>query len=425
MFGFSKTARLERRRGRAKLPAMHMALFHPAFSAPRGAENLALAFAEALRGEGHEVRLLGFAFDDAAMGGRLAPFVPQLIPEPRTRWTGLPDARTLRALAKALEGCDLAMAHNHPSNAYLGLCGTPAKTLWYCHEPHRSLFAADANPAMAAALREGRLDPRSAMGRAIRRALQRSRWKRILSPRHRGRIALDRAGVARLDAVWANSNATAEAVSRIYGRDAEVFHPAVAIAEALPDAPPWERPLRILVMGGLGAYKGVSTLLEGFARFLKAGPGSAVLEIVGKGRELPALQAEAARLGLGEAARFHGFLADADLARLRSRCHAFAAFPGDEPFGLVFAEAAGAGLLLLGPDHGGPREILDDGRAGILADAFDPMGISAAFTRLAGLAAAERDSLRQAAFTEAKARSDLRSLGPRLAARLRHLLNGA
>jgi glycosyltransferase involved in cell wall biosynthesis len=316
------------------------------------------------------------------------------------------------------------MAHNHPSNAYLGLCGSAAKKLWYCHEPHRSLYAAEANPAMAAALAAGRLGRAGPMGTAIAGALRRSRWKRRLSPRHRGRIALDRDGVAGLDAIWANSGATARAVERIYGRAAEVFYPAVRLEPSLPPAAPWERPLRVLVMGGLGAYKGVSVLLDGLALLQKTDPGSLRLEIVGQGRELTELERRAARLGLDQAASFHGFLPDRELADLKTCCHGFAAMPGDEPFGLVFAEAAGAGLVLIGPDHGGPLEILDSGRVGLLANPFDSASIADAFRRFRSLAAEERESLRRMAFTAARERFDLENLGPRLSGRIAALLTG-
>ena len=404
---------------------MQVALFHPEFNAPRGAENLVLAFARALQHEGQGVRLICFGWNEERMGSELLPFSPRKIPAPRIGWNGQADTRTLAGLREALEGCDVAMAHNHPSNAYLGLCGCTARTLWYCHEPHRSLFAREANPAMAAALADGRLDRSGAMGTAIAGAISRSRWKRLLSPRHRGRIALDKAGVARLDAVWANSAATARAVETIYSRAAEVFYPAVELGSGLPDPPPWEPPLRILVMGGFGAYKGLEHLLEGTASFLREAPGQIVLEIVGQGREMPAMKQQAAERGIGNAARFHGFLADADLADLKRSCHGFAAMPGDEPFGMVFAEAAGAGLLLIGPDHGGPREILDEDRAGILADPFDASSIAMALKRFCALQSEERDALRAAAFASANARFAAADLGPRLVDRIGRVLSQA
>ena len=421
----AKGTALESRSGRATLPAMKVALFHPEFNAPRGAENLVLTFAEALQREKQEVRLVAFGWDEQRMGSRLAPFNPRPVPAPRIAWNGAPDAQTLTALREALAGCDLAMASNHPSNAYLGLCGGSARTLWYCHEPHRSLFAREANPAMTAALAAGRLEQEGTLAKAIAGALRRSRWKRLLSPRHRGRIALDRAGVARLDAVWANSAATARAVESIYGRAAEVFYPAVELVTELPPPAVWERPLRVLVMGGLGAYKGLQGLLQGMALFLRDHPGAAVLEIVGKGRELPDLKRIAASLGLGAAAQFHGFLPDPELAELKLRCHGFAAMPGDEPFGLVFAEAAGAGLVLIGPDHGGPREIMDDGRSGILADPFDSASIAKALARFSSLPQEQREGLRAAAFDSARARFAVADLGGRLVDRLDRLLTRA
>jgi sucrose-phosphate synthase len=53
-----------------------------------------------------------------------------------------------------------------------------------------------------------------------------------------------------------------------------------------------------------------------------------------------------------------------------------------EPFGLSLVEAMAVGLPAVATEHGGPREITDEGRAGILADPADPSQLAAA---LAGL----------------------------------------
>jgi glycosyltransferase involved in cell wall biosynthesis len=59
--------------------------------------------------------------------------------------------------------------------------------------------------------------------------------------------------------------------------------------------------------------------------------------------------------------------------------------------GVTRAETAAAGLVVIAPDHGGPREIALDGRAGILMDVFDPHDIAAAFARLLDLSPGERE----------------------------------
>jgi glycosyltransferase involved in cell wall biosynthesis len=56
-----------------------------------------------------------------------------------------------------------------------------------------------------------------------------------------------------------------------------------------------------------------------------------------------------------------------------------ALLPADEPFGMVYPEAAQRGLLLIGPDHGGPVEILDGGALGWTVDIFSPEPLAEAF----------------------------------------------
>ena len=82
------------------------------------------------------------------------------------------------------------------------------------------------------------------------------------------------------------------------------------------------------------------------------------------------------------------------------------------------AEAAAAGLVMIVPDHGGPREIALDGGGGIMTDIYDPEDIAAAFARLVDLSPDEREKFRQRSFDGAKARFDWARLGARLAGRL-------
>jgi glycosyltransferase involved in cell wall biosynthesis len=158
--------------------------------------------------------------------------------------------------------------------------------------------------------------------------------------------------------------------------------------------------------------------MHGFEQFCRRRRGAAVLEVVGSVPGQAELEEGVAKQGLSDFVHFRGRLTSAELSALRKQCHAFAAAPVDEPFGLVFAEAAAAGLVMIAPDHGGPREIALDGCAGILIDVFDPKDIAAAFARLLDLSPAERERLRQNAFDGTKARFDRAQLGARLAGHL-------
>jgi glycosyltransferase involved in cell wall biosynthesis len=398
-----------------------IAMVHPGFRSAGGAERVILDLADALGDHGWDVVIVCSHWEPAAFAGRLDRHVPRLVPEPRTGLGRRADARALAALAAALADCSVAMAHNHPASAYLGLAPVTASRLWYCHEPQRRLHALETSAALVRALAAGRVD-RTVPGLArMVRKLRRSAWKRRLSPRHRGRRLLDLEGVGRLDAIWANSAATAAQVATVYGRRAEVFYPAVDVPAVLPEPAAHGPQLRVLVMGGFGAAKGFGGLLAGFARYA-ARDGALILEVVGEGRERADFEVRVAALGLASRVRFHGRLDEPALAALRRGCHGFAALPIDEPFGLVFAEAAAAGLVTIAPDHGGPREIVLDGAAGLLADPFDDADVAHAFARLAALDDGERERLRRTAFDAARLRFDRARLAERLGAGLAPLL---
>ena len=76
---------------------------------------------------------------------------------------------------------------------------------------------------------------------------------------------------------------------------------------------------------------------------------------------------------------------------------------------MVFPEAAARGLLLVGPSHGGPAEILEQGALGFVADAFSPEALADVYARVVALTDSEADALRDAADRSCRQRfSELR-----------------
>ena len=138
------------------------------------------------------------------------------------------------------------------------------------------------------------------------------------------------------------------------------------------------------------------------------------LHVVGRGNHRNRLEQLAAELCPPEAVLFHGYLDDASLSPIYAACDVFALLPVDEPFGMVFPEAAAHGLLLLGPDHGGPTEILDGGRYGWLCDAFTPESVAEALAQILSLSDADVDRRREAADRACRARYAEEVVGGRL-----------
>jgi glycosyltransferase involved in cell wall biosynthesis len=403
---------------------MKVAIFHPHFDSPRGAEKVCLTHAHALREFGWDVRLLAFDWKPQEFSAADRDLNPVFLPAPRRLWDGRPDPATIAALTAAIADRDVAVAHNYPASMYLGHATRDVPRGWYCEEPFRALYIPETRPGLQRAFGDGRVDAAAPIGRYYRRELRKSFWNLALNPRYRGKRRHDQAGVAGLDAVAANSAATAAVFASIYGREASVLYCPVEFPANLPP-PAADGPLRILTQGGFAPLKGLAMLLAGYEQFLRSSRRPVLLEIVGAGRERADIERLIAGTRTAACVRIHGWISNEQLAGLRSQCHGFAAMPADEPFGLVFAEALAAGLVAIGPDHGGPAEILGGGEFGLIADPFTPASVADALRRLADMDFNARGELRERAFVAARRRFDVRMLPLQLDGWLRSVQRAA
>lgn len=397
---------------------MKLTLLHPAFRAVGGAEVLAEAHARAFRRAGVDLSLATMAFDEERWADRMPGVEVKLFPRRHLMDLLLPWDRIGKVRRRArsawplFEGQDAVLAYNYPCNDMLGLAPRGPRKIWYCNEPPRGLHLHDANPRLSAGLDRPAASDGMALAdfRARARAYDRAARKGELAKRR----AFDIRATQGVDQLIANSRFTLENARRIYGLDGEVIPPIIRFPRERW-APKGMRAdaLQILVQSRLESLKNIDTLIRGFAVFHRRRPG-ATLHVVGDGREKGALEALAEGLGLGPAVRFHGYLDASGLESLQRQCEVFALLPFDEPFGMVFPEAAARGLLLIGPDHGGPLEILDEGRAGLATDPLDPEAFADSLARLASLSDAEAEARREAADRSCRARYSAEVLEPRL-----------
>jgi glycosyltransferase involved in cell wall biosynthesis len=408
---------------------MHITIFHSHFTSMGGAEVLLATQARWLKSAGHEVRIVALRADAA----HCATHVSDL----RVESMGLPAGVTkMEALTPAmmpalvervrpfLHETDVVMAYNYPSAPLVAAAaGAGVRRVWYACEPYRSLYLREANPQAArhVDVTTGRAGDYAT--RQVARRLTRRRLISTLLPwtarQQRALKEFDGAGVRSLDAVASLSAYGAECVREATGRaDVRVVYPMVCFAEsAAPRRGLRRHAPQLLVQTRLGIPKNIDTLLRGFALFRATHP-RAVLHVVGSGARRNALEKLAAQLAPGSV-RFHGFMQTADLDALAATCDVFAFAPVDEPFGMVFPEAASRGLLLVGSDHGGPREILDHGAIGDLCDPFSATSIAVALERTYALTDAEADTRRSAADASVRARFGADVVGRQLESFLR------
>jgi glycosyltransferase involved in cell wall biosynthesis len=136
----------------------------------------------------------------------------------------------------------------------------------------------------------------------------------------------------------------------------------------------------VLGIGALSREKGYDVLVRAIAS-LDAGELDLGLVVLGEGVERVGLTALADELGIGHRIVLAGYRADAwqwlDTASL------FVHPARWEGFGMSLLEAMACGLPVIATScPGGPREILEGGRHGLLVEPEDHLGLAAAIERM-------------------------------------------
>ena len=135
----------------------------------------------------------------------------------------------------------------------------------------------------------------------------------------------------------------------------------------------------IVTVAGMNVRKGIDELLQAFER-VAARHSAAHLYLVGDGPERARFEAVARAGAAATRVHFTGFLRD-PLPHLRA-ADVFVLASRRESFPIVIGEARAAGCAIVATDVDGVRESLDDGRAGLLVPARDPVALADAIDRL-------------------------------------------
>lgn len=166
-----------------------------------------------------------------------------------------------------------------------------------------------------------------------------------------------------------------------------------AIHNDLPPPAPTSR-ITLLTVGRLDAaeqYKGHDSVIRALEIVRHQVPEIAYW-IVGRGNDMPRLQALARERKVDDCVTFWGFVEESKLADLYRQSDIFimpsrvsldpAKLEG-EGFGIVFTEAALYGKTLIGPDRGGSMDIIDHEVNGLTCDPEDVQAIATSIIRLA------------------------------------------
>lgn len=142
----------------------------------------------------------------------------------------------------------------------------------------------------------------------------------------------------------------------------------------------------ILSVGRMIPRKGQLTLVRAMPRVLERFPG-ACLVVVGRGPMMMDCSRAACELGVRDAVRLPGYIADDDVAALYSLCDVFALPTGGdeahvEGFGLVFSEAHAYGKPVVAGRGGGVADAVIDEETGLLVEPGDEESAADAIARL-------------------------------------------
>jgi phosphatidylinositol alpha-1,6-mannosyltransferase len=149
------------------------------------------------------------------------------------------------------------------------------------------------------------------------------------------------------------------------------------------DGGPW-----LLTVSRLDTHKGIDTVIRALPTVRAAFP-TARYAVAGVGSRRPEFEGLVAAAGLGDAVRFLGFVADADLPALYNAADLYVGASRRydllaEGFGISLVEASACGLAVVAGDSGGVADAVRDGETGMLVDPDDPAAVAAGITRLLG-----------------------------------------
>jgi glycogen(starch) synthase len=188
------------------------------------------------------------------------------------------------------------------------------------------------------------------------------------------------------DAVITCSGAMRHEVAQLFGvADSHVIANGIELSHWIPPNGAAERiraqnadagPL-LAYTGRVEWEKGVQTILAALPQVRAQYPDVRLI-VAGRGSYLPALQAQARDLGLGDSARFLGWVSEADLRGIVAAADIAIAPSLYEPFGLVALEAAALGTPVVVSDTGGLAEFAAHGQRALVFRPGDPDSLAAA-----------------------------------------------
>ena len=217
----------------------------------------------------------------------------------------------------------------------------------------------------------------------FRSRLPSRRWKPLLL----GAQALDVS--FRLLSRRVKTIVTGPAIARRYGSHRPqifVMWESVVRSDEVAAAPhdqQWDGPIQLITVGRLDPEKNPLLLVDALGTLDRQDPGRYSLTWIGGGPMERAIRERAAELGIAERIDLVGFVPfGPELLDLYRGAHVFVHVSMTEGVPKVLVEALGCATPIVATDVGGVRDLLDDGRAGLLIPPADLEALVAAIRRM-------------------------------------------
>lgn len=369
---------------------MRIGMVHAEFLRRGGAENLTLWLASGLAQRGHAVTLFaaGLALDQWSEIDLTGVRTVELPDRHDSFWHEPSRSRHHGAIiAEHSSDADVLVCGIHPAHLWLSqalaLMSHPPASVLYCQEPRRKYYYKWTDWPTVAYVDSGHrtLPFHDRVAREVRYRTSALRLSKAPLARW-----YDRRKLGRLDRIVANSRFTADNASRAWRRQVEVCYPGVPVSAApLPQAPPAPNPsdrTGVVVLTGWEVAKNpmgvLGTINEIVHHF-----GRRDIPFTITGRDIrPEYEGYIRDHDLSDVVSVRSYVSEDEKAALLRQARLCLFIPFAEPFGLVPIEAMLHHTPVIAANHGGPSEVVVDGKTGRLVDVFKPREVARAVAEL-------------------------------------------
>lgn len=380
-----------------------LAIVHPSLKIMGGAENVVIWLAEELSSRGHQVDIITTDYDSKFYGTRSKKDY-RIITIPQLGGYYIRPLRWIKngwIIRNRLKNYDFINCHNFPSYIWVYFAklfnrNITSPIVWFCEEPVRSYYEDTIDKHVLEVLKTDRMpDTRSIFNRSGSFiANENIKIPLRLYQRTKERVAiyfakrLDEFIAPKLDLIMTNSKFIASMVKKIFNVDAVPCLLGVPMLKKVRKQDIKYKDY-ILTVSRLEYRKNILNILRAIKLLVNSNDFDAKkYVIVGKGPIKDQIERYINNNGLNQIVEVKGFVSDKELQNLYLNTKLIVYLTLDETFGLPFAEAGLYSKAVIGPNHGGPSEIVKHKQTGIQVDALNPKNIAS------GISYALKDNVR-------------------------------